>query len=61
MLYSLMHGNLPAAATYNALGLTAVLLVWAYAAWTYRRLRAGNTIAVCGGDAVVGVGLVYGA
>jgi hypothetical protein len=44
MLYSLMHGNLPAAATYNALGLAAVLLVWAYAAWTYGRLT-GRRIA----------------
>ncbi|OSC42688.1 DUF2752 domain-containing protein [Mycobacterium decipiens] len=39
MLYSLMHGNLLAAAGYNALGLVAVvLLVWAYLAWTYGRL-----------------------
>src|SRR5271165_5376914 len=39
MLYSLMHGNLPAAVRFNALGLVAVvLLVWAYAAWTYGRV-----------------------
>lgn len=39
MLYSLMHGNLLAAARFNALGLAAVvLLVWAYFAWTYGRL-----------------------
>jgi uncharacterized protein DUF2752 len=39
MLYSLMHGNVGAAARFNALGLVAlVLLVWAYAAWTYGRL-----------------------
>ncbi len=40
MLYSLMHGNLLAAARFNALGLVAVmLLVWAYLAWTYGRLK----------------------
>jgi Protein of unknown function (DUF2752) len=40
MLYSLMHGNLSAAAGFNALGLVAVgLLVWAYVAWTYGRLK----------------------
>jgi Protein of unknown function (DUF2752) len=39
MLYSLMHGNLPAAARFNALGLVAVvLLIWAYLAWTYGRV-----------------------
>ena len=39
MLYSLMHGNVMAAARFNALALVAlVLLVWAYAAWTYGRL-----------------------
>ncbi|MEE6178641.1 DUF2752 domain-containing protein [Mycobacterium sp. 050134] len=39
MLYSLMHGNLAAAARFNALGLAAlVLLVWAYLAWTYGRV-----------------------
>jgi hypothetical protein len=39
MLYSLMHGNLVAAARFNALGLAAlVLLVWAYLAWTFGRL-----------------------
>ncbi|OJZ73903.1 hypothetical protein BRW65_11050 [Mycobacterium paraffinicum] len=44
MLYSLMHGNITAAARYNALGLAAVvLLVWAYLAWTYG-LLAGRRI-----------------
>ena len=39
MLYSLMHGNLAAAARFNALGLVAlVLLVWAYVGWTYGRV-----------------------
>src|ERR1700741_1434912 len=39
MLYSLMHGNVMAAARFNALGLVAlVLLVWAYVGWTYGRL-----------------------
>lgn len=39
MLYSLMHGNLGAAAGFNALGLAAVpLLVWAYLGWTYGRV-----------------------
>ena len=34
-----MHGNLLAAARFNALGLVAVvLLVWAYLAWTYGRV-----------------------
>ncbi|HUH69403.1 MAG TPA: DUF2752 domain-containing protein [Mycobacterium sp.] len=39
MLYSLMHGNLMAAARFNALGLAAVVvLVWAYLSWTYGRV-----------------------
>ncbi|HTX94106.1 MAG TPA: DUF2752 domain-containing protein [Mycobacterium sp.] len=39
MLYSLMHGNVLAAARFNAIGLAAVvLLVWAYLAWTYGRV-----------------------
>ncbi len=39
MLYSLLHGDLVAAARFNALGLAAlVLLVWAYLAWTYGRV-----------------------
>ena len=39
MLYSLMHGDLIAAARFNAMGLAAVvLLVWAYLAWTYGRV-----------------------
>ncbi len=39
MVYSLLHGDLLAAARFNALGLVAVvLLVWAYWAWTYGRL-----------------------
>jgi Protein of unknown function (DUF2752) len=38
MLYSLMHGDLLAAARFNALGLVALgLLVWAYLSWTYGR------------------------
>jgi len=44
MLYSLMHGDLIAAARFNAMGLAAVvLLVWAYLASTYGRL-AGRRI-----------------
>ncbi len=44
MVYSLMHGNLLAAARFNALGLAAVvLLVWTYFSWTYGRL-AGRRI-----------------
>lgn len=44
MLYSVLHGDLPAAAKYNALGLAAlVLLVWVYAAWAYGRV-AGRRI-----------------
>lgn len=44
MLYSLMHGDLLAAAGFNALGLAAVaLLVWAYFAWAYGRL-AGRRV-----------------
>lgn len=44
MLYSLMHGNVGAAARFNALALVAsVLLVWAYLAWTYGRV-AGRHI-----------------
>ena len=39
MLYSLMHGDLVAAARFNALALVAVgLLLWAYVAWTYGRV-----------------------
>ncbi|OBK43867.1 DUF2752 domain-containing protein [Mycobacterium kubicae] len=39
MLYSLLHGNVLAAARFNALGLAALaLLIWAYLAWTYGRL-----------------------
>jgi len=44
MLYSVMHGNLLAAAKFNALALSAlVLLVWAYGAWVYGRV-AGRRI-----------------
>lgn len=44
MLYSLMHGNLLAAARFNALGLAAlVLLAWTYGAWVYGRV-AGQRI-----------------
>ncbi|MGB6209853.1 DUF2752 domain-containing protein [Mycobacterium sp.] len=39
MLYSVMHGNLLAAAKFNALALAALaLLLWAYSAWVYGRL-----------------------
>ena len=39
MLYSLMHGDLSAAARFNALGLVAVvLLIWTYCVWTYGRV-----------------------
>lgn len=38
MLYWLMHGDVLAAARFNALGVVAVvLLVWAYVRWTYGR------------------------
>jgi hypothetical protein len=44
MLYSVMHGNLLAAAKFNGLALAAlVLLVWTYAVWVYGRL-AGRRI-----------------
>jgi hypothetical protein len=39
MLYSLLHGDVPASVRYNALGLVAVLfLLWAFGAWTYGRI-----------------------
>ncbi|MDH6197737.1 hypothetical protein M2272_004392 [Mycobacterium frederiksbergense] len=39
MLYSLMHGDLVAAARFNAVGLLALgLLGWAYVAWTRGRV-----------------------
>ncbi|MEB3984083.1 DUF2752 domain-containing protein [Mycobacterium sp. 663a-19] len=39
MLYSLLHGDVTAAARFNALALVAlVLLVVAYGAWTYGRV-----------------------
>ena len=39
MVYSVLHGDLVAAAKFNALALAAlVLLVWAYAAWVYGRV-----------------------
>jgi hypothetical protein len=39
MVYSLLHGDVLSAVRYNAIGLIAVLLLlWAYAAWTYGRL-----------------------
>jgi hypothetical protein len=39
MVYSLLHGNLAAAAAFNALGLVALaLLLWAYMAWTCGRV-----------------------
>lgn len=40
MSYMLLHGDLPAAAHYNALALAAVpLLVWAWATWVVGRWR----------------------
>jgi hypothetical protein len=45
MLYSLMHGDVLAAARFNALGLVAVgFLVLAYLSWTYGRVT-GRRIA----------------
>jgi hypothetical protein len=39
MIYSLLHLDVASAVHYNALGLVAVLLlVWAFAAWSYGRL-----------------------
>lgn len=39
MVYSLMHGNVPAALGYNAVGLVGlILLIWAFGAWTYGRI-----------------------
>jgi hypothetical protein len=39
MLYSLLHGDVLAAARFNAVGLVAVgLLVWAYLVWAYGRI-----------------------
>ncbi|MEZ0051555.1 hypothetical protein ABIA30_002563 [Mycobacterium sp. MAA66] len=44
MLYSVMHGDVPTALKYNAVGLVAlVLLVWAYGAWAYGRI-AGRRV-----------------
>ena len=44
MLYSVLHGDLPAAARFNALGLAAlVVLVWAYGAWVYGRVADRRT------------------
>ena len=41
MIYSLLHLDVAAAARFNALGLIAVvLLLWAYAAWTYGGLAS---------------------
>ena len=39
MLYSLLHGDVPAAVRYNVLGFVAVLfLLWAFGTWTYGRI-----------------------
>ena len=39
MLYSLLHGDVFAAARYNFIGLISVcFLLWAFGAWTYGRL-----------------------
>lgn len=44
MVYSLLHGDLAAAARFNALALVGLVwLVWAYAAWVYGRL-AGRRV-----------------
>lgn len=41
MVYSLLHGDIPAALHYNAVSAVGVLLFgWSFAAWTYGRLRA---------------------
>ena len=68
MIYSLLHLDFASAVHYNALGLVAVvLLVWAFAAWTYGRL-VGATGAQLAASAMVGadgpgadVGVVCGA
>jgi Protein of unknown function (DUF2752) len=39
MIYSLLHLDVTAALRYNAVGMVAaLLLVWAFAAWTYGRI-----------------------
>ncbi|MGX9790120.1 DUF2752 domain-containing protein [Mycobacterium sp. MMS18-G62] len=44
MIYSLLHLDFTAAVRYNAVGMVAVLLlVWAFAAWTYGRV-AGRQV-----------------
>jgi hypothetical protein len=44
MIYSLLHLDVTAALRYNAVGMVAVLLlVWAYAVWTYGRV-AGRRV-----------------
>ncbi len=45
MLYALLHGDVAAAARYNALTLTALLsAVPVYAVWTYGRMRSRPTL-----------------
>jgi hypothetical protein len=45
MLYALLHGDLAAAARYNALTLTALLLAMpVYVVWTYRRMTGRRTL-----------------
>jgi hypothetical protein len=45
MVYSLLHGDVGAAARYNALALVAVaLLIWAFGAWTYSRIVGRRVI-----------------
>ena len=68
MLYSLMHGNLVAAARFNALGLGGGGAVGVGVPGVDLRPRDGPTdpelatpSLVCGGDTVVGGGLVCGA
>lgn len=40
MIYSLVHGDIPAAVAFNAVGVVALVLVgWSYVVWTLRRTR----------------------
>ena len=39
MIYSLVHGDLRSALTYNAVGVVMlILLAWSYTAWSTRRI-----------------------
>jgi hypothetical protein len=45
MIYSLLHLDVTAALRYNAVGMVAViLLVWAFAAWTYGRVSGRRVL-----------------